>query len=314
MARKIIVDSDLGTDDATALVMLLFHPEFEILALTATEGCVSAEQANNNLQAIVNTLDPPKHPRLGMASATPNAPPINTNYLYGRDGLGNADFKVPDKQHSVSAEKVIIDSIRKNPGEVTFLALGPLTNLASALRRDPAIAEMLDRIVMVGGSVSGIGNISPMAEFNCYFDPQSARQVFQSRITKTLVPLDVTGQIEFGFDFFDALPEDSTRAGKLLRKALPFTFRAFRQQLGHEAITLNDTVGALALIAPEIFEFEEMAGDVETDGELTRGVTVFDRRSTPDWRHNLEVATTIDSAYAQSKILRCLANAGAETL
>ncbi len=311
MVRKIIVDSDMGTDDATALAMLLFHPGLEILALTATEGCVSAEQANENLQVIVNELDPPRYPRLGMASLTPNAPPINTQYLYGNDGLGNSNFKVPDKQHLLPAEKVIIECIRKNPGEVTFVALGPNTNLANAIRRDPAIAEMLDRVVIVGGSVSGIGNITPMAEFNFFFDPESARQVIHSRTTKTLVPLDVTSQLQFGLDLFDHLPSESTRAGAFLRKILPFTFRAFRQQLGQEAITLNDTVGAVAVLAREIFEFEEMCCDVETNGELTRGVAVFDRRALPDSRANLEVASTVDHAYLRSTILRSLASAGA---
>ncbi len=306
MARKIIVDSDMGTDDAIALVMLLHHPGVEILALTATEGCVSAAQANNNLQAIVNQLDPPRLPRLGMASTTPNAPPINTSYLYGTDGLGNANFPISEKQHLLPAEKVIIECVRKNPGEVTFLGLGPATNIANAFRRDPAISEMFDRVILVGGSATGIGNISPMAEFNFYFDPESARQVLQTRVTRTLVTLDCTRQVQFGLDLFDQIPSEDSRVGELLRRILPFAFRAFRQQLGQEGITLNDAVGALSVIAPHVFSYEELAGDVETEGLLTRGVTVFDRRPMPEWRTNMEVATSIEVSEARIALINAI--------
>jgi purine nucleosidase len=313
MPRKIIVDSDMGTDDAIALVMLLFHPDVEILALTACEGCVSAEQANQNLQAIVTHLDPPRLPRLGMAAGTPNAPPVNTAYLYGSNGLGNTSFPVSGKQHLLPSEKVIIECIRKNPGDVTFLSLGPATNLANAFRRDPAVVEMLDRVIMVGGSYSGIGNITPMAEFNFFFDPESARHVLHTPVTRSLITLDVTRQLQFGLQFYDELPKESTRAGHMLRAILPYSFRAYRQQLGLEAITLNDAVGALSVINHEIFEYEEMAGDVETEGMLTRGVTVFDRRTPAEWRKNIEVSTSMDADLARDEITRALRLAACAT-
>lgn len=313
MARKIILDSDMGTDDALAICMLLFQPEIEVLALTATEGCVSAHQANSNLQAILAELDPDRHPRLGMASETPNAPPINSSYLYGEDGLGNANFEISNKQHLLPAEKVIIDCIRKNPGEVTFVALGPVTNLSKAIRRDPAIEEMIGQIIMIGGTVSGIGNITPAAEFNFYFDPESARHIFHSRTTKTLIPLDVTQQLQFGLDLFDSLPGEDSRVGYFCRQILPFAFRAYRQRLGKEMITLNDAVGALAVVKNELFEYAPMAGEVETEGELTRGATIFDRRPLPEWRVNLDVATTIDVSKTRQALINCLAAAGRAT-
>ncbi|MEQ1905574.1 MAG: nucleoside hydrolase, partial [Pirellulaceae bacterium] len=299
MARKIIVDSDMGTDDAIAICMLLFHPDLEVLALTACEGCVSAVQANSNLQAILAELDPDRYPRLGMASETANAPPINSSYLYGDDGLGNSNFEISGKQHLLPAEKVIIECIRMNPGEVTFVGLGPATNLAKALRRDPAIEEMIGQVIQIGGSVTGMGNITPAAEFNFYFDPESARLVLHSRTTKLLLPLDITQQLQFGLDLFEYLPEEGSRVGYFCRQILPFAFRAYRQRLGKEMITLNDAVGALAVIKADLFEFTRMAGDVEIEGELTRGAVVFDRRVLPEWRMNVDVATTIDLAKAR---------------
>jgi len=168
---------------------------------------------------------------------------------------------------------------------------------------------MVDRVVMAGGSFDGIGNIQPMAEFNFYFDPQSAREVFRSRTTKTLVPLDITRQVTFGLEILEKLQED-TNVGFFLRQILSFAFRSYRQQLGQENITLNDAIGALGVLKPDLFAFEEFHGDVECKGELTRGVTVFDRRTAAENRPNMEVARKIDTQSARSRVLDSIYRAG----
>ena len=161
-----------------------------------------------------------------------------------------------------------------------------------------------------GGSLTGVGNITPAAELNFYFDPHSARTVLKSRTTKTLIPLDITRQVSFGLDMLDELPSVDSRIGFFLRQMLPFAFRSYRQQLGQETITLNDAIGALAVVEPELFKFEMMAGDVETEGELTRGVSVFDRRVMPEWRPNMEVATEINVVAARQYIIDQLMMSG----
>ncbi len=310
MPRKIIIDCDLGTDDAVALCMMLFDTRLEILAITAVEGCVTAEQANNNLQAIISELDPVKYPRLGMALPTEDAPAVDTRYLYGEDGLGNSGFESSQLQHALPSDKLIVDCIRANPEQVTILCLGPLTNIARAFQREPMLPGMVDQIIMTGGSTDGSGNISPCAEFNFFFDPQAARSVLKSRTTKTLVPLNLTRQVTFGLGMMDELPSIDTRVGYFLRQALPFTFRAYRQQLGMESIVLNDAIGALALLEPQLFESEPMAGDVEVEGELTRGVFVVDRRPQPEWRPNVTVATSIRLESARQFVIDQLMVAG----
>lgn len=310
MTRKVIIDCDMGTDDAVALCMALFDERLEILAITATEGCVSAEQATRNLQAIVAMLDPDRYPRLGAAQPSENAPAISSAWLYGDDGLGNAGFEVSELHHMLPSEKLIIDCVRAHPDEVTVLCLGPYTNLVRAFRRDPQVSEMVDRVIMTGGSINGIGNVTAAAEFNCYFDPISAHELFNSRTTKTLVPLDVTTQVNFELDLLERLPDRFTRVGHFLRQILPFAFRSYRQQLGQEHICLNDAVGMLAVLEPEIFHFDPMAGQVEITGELTRGVTVFDRRSVQEWRPNMEVATSINIDRALPAILDRISLAG----
>ncbi len=293
MARKVIIDCDMGIDDAVALCMMLFDSRFEILAVTATEGCVTAGQANHNLQAIIAELDPARYPRLGTASPAEDAPPVNTQYLYGSDGLGNSDFEVSQLQHGHPSEKLIGDLLRAHPDEVSILCLGPPTNIAKAFRRDPTLVPLVDRIVLTGGSLIAKGNVTPAAEFNFYFDPASAREVIQSKAATILLPLDATEQVTFGFGMMDDLPPDSTRTGDFLRQILPFAFRAYRQQLGQEGIPLSAAIGALAVLEPQLFQFETMAADVETQGELTRGVLVLDRRQQPEWRPNVDVAVSL---------------------
>ena len=303
MSRKVIIDCDMGIDDAVALSMLLFESRIDVVAVTAVEGCVTAHQANSNLQAIVSELDPDRYPRLGMATPADNAPPVDTRYLYGDDGLGNAHFDASLRQHTMTADRLIADCVRADPEQITVVCLGPCTNLARALRRDPTLAGLIDQVVMTGGSLTGRGNITPCAEFNFYFDPVSTREILNSRITTTLVPLDVTQQVSFGLETMDELPTDSSRTGFFLRQILPHAFRAFRQQLGHETITLNDAVGALAVIEPDLFKCETMACDVETEGEMTRGMLVVDQRDPAEWRPNVNVAYELDPARGRQYIV-----------
>jgi inosine-uridine nucleoside N-ribohydrolase len=313
MARKVIIDCDMSTDDAVALAMALFDPRLDVLAITACEGCVGYEQANSNLQAILNQLDPDRYPRVGLASPVEGAPAIGTSFLYGEDGLGNSDFPVSRLQHTHPSEKVIIDLVRAHPGEVTVVCLGPLSNLARAIQRDPMLPSLIHRLIVTGGCVEAPGNVTPAADFNFYFDPQSARKVIQSKATISLIPLDVTTKVSFGLDLMQDIPSVDSRVGHFLHQILPHTFRTYRQQLGREMITLNDAIGIMALIEPSLFRFEEMAGDVETHGELTRGATIFDRRVPSEWSHNMEVALEVDTAAVRQEIRNRLNEAGTLT-
>ncbi len=289
----------MGTDDAVALCMLLFDERVDILAITATEGCVGSAQANVNLQAILTLLDPQRYPRIGLATPFEDAPAIDSRFLDGDDGLGNSNFDVSVPQNARPAEKLIIDTVRSNPDEVTILCLGPLTNLARAFRRDPQLPSMVDRILMTGGSLTASGNITPAAEFNFHFDPAGAREILKSQTTKQLLPLDVSGCVKFDLGLLSDMPKGGSRVGDLLDRIMPYTFRAGRQQLGLEQICLNDAVGALALLEPQLFEFENYGADVEVDGTLTRGVLVLDRRIRPEWRANVNIATSVRPSATQ---------------
>jgi inosine-uridine nucleoside N-ribohydrolase len=313
MPRKVIIDCDPGIDDALALTLALFDPRLEVVAVSAVAGNVPAERATLNVQAIVEQLDPPRYPRLGSATAAEDVPYTDGRHLHGPDGLGGAGLAVSKLARQHASEKLISDEVRASPGDVTIICLGPLTNVARALAREPDLVDLISRIVICGGSVSGVGDVTPCAEANIYADPQAARAVFKSPITKTLVPLDVTNQVVWNLDLLEKLPPDFSRAGRLLRAILPYLFRSYRQQLGLESIRLADAVGLCAVLHPELFHTEELSGDIETGGEIATGVTIFDRRPNSPHRADIEVALEVDAAAVADCIVRGLSEAGLRT-
>ncbi|MBN1588274.1 MAG: nucleoside hydrolase [Pirellulales bacterium] len=306
MPKKVILDVDPGIDDAMALCMALFDPDLDVIAVTAVGGNCPADKATRNVQAIIEQIDPPRWPRIGAASPPDHRLPVDGRYLHGDDGLGDVKFEVAELRTRHPSEKVISDAVRSAPNSVTIIALGPLTNLARVFQRDPELSSLVGQIVISGGTVKGPGNITPAAEFNIYCDPEAAREVFRSPSTKTLVPLDLTNQIVLSYDLFNRLPEESTKVGKFLRKILPPAFRAYRQQFGLEGIHVHDSIALCAAVNPELFAFREMAADVETMGELTAGMTVFDRRRVPAWRHNMEVAIEMEEKKVVAELIRRL--------
>jgi len=310
--RKVILDVDPGIDDAVALAMALFDPRLEVLAVTASGGNVPPEQATANLQALVGFLDPPRLPRLG-AAPTDTIRPEKPFNMHGSDGLGGIDLPQARLHGGTASEKVIWETFHAHPREVTFLALGPLTNLSRVLARDPAIVELIGEVVAAGGTAHGHGNATPVVDFNFYCDPRAARHVVREPLAKTLVPLETTGQVTFGFDLLDQLPAESSRAGALVRRMLPHAFRAYRQLLGTEGICLHDAVALVAVTNPELFDRATVAADVETGGELTAGMLVVDRRTVRQLRPNLDLLTGCDVEAVKDCILRGVATAGAGT-
>lgn len=312
MARKVILDVDPGIDDAVACCLALFDPSLEVLALTAVAGNVSAEQATRNAGTLVEQLDPPRWPRIGTAAEPEYGRSCDNRKMHGPDGLGGANLPFADLHHGHRSEKLMAELVRTSPDEITLLALGPLTNVARFLERDAVTAERIGQVVSMGGALAGPGNVTATAEYNIYCDPQSARAVYRSSLTKSVVPLDITSQVQFPFDLLEKLPSPESKAGRLLRAILPYRFRACRQELGLEHAHLHDAV-ALAFVArPDLFTTEEFSGDVETSGELTTGMTVFDRRRTAP-RRGFEVIVAVDAAGVRDWIIAGLENAGRMT-
>ncbi len=313
MPRKLILDVDPGVDDAIAMVFALYHPALEVVAVTSVGGNVPPAVASRNVSGILGFFDPPRWPRVGVASMPDDGLPVEGRYGLSIDCLEAAQLRVAELRNPHPAEKVICEEVRAAPGEVTILALGPLTNIARAFRRDPELPTLVGKVLISGGTVSAAGNVTPAAEFNMYCDPKAAREVFRSASTKVLIPLDVTNRVMLSFDHLNNLPPETTRLGWFLRAILPPAFLSYRQRLGLEGIHIHDCVTLMAAIHPELFEYEDMAGDVETGGELCRGATVFDRRRVPDWQKNIAVARKMDTARLVDYFLEGLERAAWET-
>jgi len=312
VARKLILDVDPGIDDAVALAIALFDPRLEVLAVTATGGSVPPAQATANVQALVTLLDPPRIPRLGTAP-TDVGPAEARSQLHGPDGLGGLDLPRVALHGEHASEKVIAETLRAHPREVTILALGPLTNLSRALRRDPSLAEIVGGVVICGGCAHGHGTVTPVSDFNFHADPAAARHVVREPLGKTVVAVDTAARVALGFDVIDQLPDPFSRAGRLFRHLLPHALRAQRQWLGHEAVRLPEAVALVAATNPELFERSSVCADVETAGELTAGMLVVDRRQVRRGLVNVELVTACDAVAVKDCILRGIAAAAAAT-
>src|SRR3989304_6110758 len=230
----------------------------------------------------------------------------DARHIFGPDGLCGAHFPCAERHRQRPSPKVISDEVQAAPGDVTILALGPLSNIAAALRQQPDLAAQIGHLIILGGTVAGPGNVTPAAEFNIYCDAEAARDVFRSPVTKTVIPIDVTSRILFGFDMLQKIPSGKSRTAQLLQRVLPGAFRSYRQNLGLEGIHLHDAVAVVAVMHPELFTMERMHGEVEIDGTITHGATVFDRRRHPESRPNLDVAVDVDAEAVADCIYRTL--------
>jgi len=307
MPQKIIIDADPGIGDALAIALALADPELDVIALTAVGGAVSAVQAGRNLQAIVEALDPPKWPRIGQAEAAQRmveaesiAPSpewlSHQRLLHGPDGLGELPVAVADLHHPRDAAKLMTELAREFPDEITLLTLGPLSNVALAADRDASFLGSLRSLVCLAGTVTSEGDVTAVAEFNVFHHPEAARVVLKSPTMKLVVPRDVSHRAMLTFDQLDRLSlSESTRCGAFLRHLLPFSMRAHRQYLGVEGIWLPEITALTAISQPRLFKRSTLSVDVETEGRLTRGMTIFDRRHRPAWHNNVDALIEVET-------------------
>ena len=305
LPRKVILDVDPGVSDALAICLALNEPELEVVAITATGGNVTPKIANRNVQAIVEQLDPPRWPRIGFADEDQ---PLHTDgrELWGPDGLCGAKLRMAELHQQHPSLKVLAEEIRSDPGGVTVIAGGPLSNIASAFQYDPDLALQLGHLIIVGGTLAGPGDVTAAAEFNIHCDAESAQRVFRSPATTTLLPLDLTSRAAMTFDLLNHLPDENTSEGRLLRTLVPGAFQAFRQRLGLEGIFVPEAVAVAVAVNPNLITPEAFPCDVETQGNLTYGATVIDRRTRTHDRPNMDVAVDIDVAGVVNFIQRGL--------
>jgi inosine-uridine nucleoside N-ribohydrolase len=292
MTRKILIVADPGIDSAFAISLAVTDPDLEVVGLAAAAGNVPADRATCSLHALVEYLDPPRWPRTG--AALPVEYERYATDLHGPDGLGGLSFPEVHLHHPTPSDRLIADLAREHAGELTLVVMGPLTVVARALDRDPDLPRELSGMVIVGGARHGPGDASAVAEFHFWCDPEAARQVLHCGTPTTLIPLDVSHKLILSPGDIGALPPAETRVGQLLRKAVQGGLAATAGLCGIEGVYLCDVLGLAAVTCPTALTLKAVPVDVETRGQLTRGMSVFDTRWATRARPNVDLVMEVD--------------------
>ncbi|MBI1831508.1 MAG: nucleoside hydrolase [Planctomycetes bacterium] len=304
MSKKVVLISDPGIDGAFAIASALNDPDLEVVGMLATPGNVPAHQATKNLRIVLEQLDPPRLPRLGAAPEIDFG--IDGARLHGPNGLGHTDFPAASLVHLPPSEKLLAELVRQHPDELTVICMGPLTVLSRAFDLYPDLATQIKRIVVVGGTMHEPGNAGPVSEFHFFCDPKAARRIVNCPTSILLIPLDVTRKVLYSPTDLLGGESELSPAYHFLRQVVPFGIAATSHLYGIEGFHLKDVLGVIAVALPGALSTSHMYVDVEIQGELTRGMSVFDRRT---WEHvtpNVEAATDVDCKAVRAYIRRVI--------
>jgi inosine-uridine nucleoside N-ribohydrolase len=313
--QRIIIDTDPGVDDALAILLALRSPELKVEAITPVAGNVPLDYTLPNALRLVEIAGRTDVPVAAGASHPLVRNLITAAHVHGNNGLAGVDFPPPKiKPVQETATEIIRRLVRSSPGEISIVAVGPLTNVALALRADPELSGLLRSIVIMGGSLSG-GNVTPAAEFNLYADPEAARIVFDAGVPLTMVGLDVTRKVLFTPEHLKILQAGTTPWSQAAARIMGATIDRLNRGAHPMLEAMHDPLTVANLIDPGILKLKDYYVEVETQGEFTAGETVgysyaparkseslvsaesAPSTSVPDesFRPNAKVATEVDA-------------------
>ena len=275
-ARKVIIDTDPGTDDAIAILLALNSPELDVRALTVVPGNVTAQQGLENALKLVSLAKRCDIPLAGGAQHPLFQKLITAEFWHGKNGLANVELPASQcKADPRFGPDLIIQMIHSAPHEITLLPIGPETNIALAVLKDPSIVPLVKEVIVMGGSISG-GNVNAAAEANIYGDPEAAQIVFQAGWPLTMVGLDVGNLTLFTRRRIEQLAKSHGPENDFLVTVLSFLM-TLSEKYGYAGAPMYDPLAVGAAIDPTIVKTQAMHVDVETRGEFTRGETVANR-------------------------------------
>lgn len=295
---RIILDTDPGIDDALALFLALASPEVLLEAITTVNGNVGVNATTRNALTLLEFTG-----RTDIPVARGSDRPLlrqhtNAAEVHGDNGLGGVQLPEPQIQPvSQHAVDLIIERIMDAPGEITLVPIGPLTNIALAVRREPRIAQLVREVVIMGGALRVPGNVTPGAEFNIYVDPQAAHIVFHAGWPIRLVALDVTMQARLPRADVRSLAQSGSRVGSLMQQMLDFYFDVYAPLYGVTDFHMHDPLCLAAAFQPDLLTWQPVYVDVELAGTLTDGQTVaYFREADMPTGHsaNLQAAIAVD--------------------
>ncbi|MBI4762085.1 MAG: nucleoside hydrolase [Chloroflexota bacterium] len=277
MPKRILIDTDPGIDDALAILLALASPELSLEGLSVVHGNCSLEQAVRNGLSILE-LAGATHIPLARGCELPLVQPsLLAPETHGNTGLGYAKLPEPRIQPiGQHGSDFLIEKVLSNPGEITLVAIGPLTNVALAIRKEPKFAKALKEIIIMGGAIRHEGNTTALAEFNTYVDPHAAHIVFHAGIPATLVPLDVTYQCALMASDVERLLKIKSPITKFIKEATDFYMEYHDAWQGIQGCIINDPLALALTFAPELCDYQNLPVDVDISGGVSMGKTFAD--------------------------------------
>ncbi|MBM4307619.1 MAG: nucleoside hydrolase [Deltaproteobacteria bacterium] len=280
MSKKVIIDCDVGVDDALALILAFHSPELIVEAVTGVNGNVPLDTVFPNIQKVLSLIQPKRKPIIARGADRPlKGKTIHAHSVHGKTGLGDAKIDLREgeewwQKYPGPADELILELAYQFPDELILIAVGPLTNLALALKKDVEGMKKLKKLVIMGGSVRTRGNVTPYAEFNIFSDPLAAKIVFESGIPITLVPLDATHQVFLTSHWMEEeIVPLRTSFSDFLIKATGYDTEAHRFK-NRESIFLHDPLAVGAVIDSELVKTERLPLHVDTnEGEYYGRIT-----------------------------------------
>jgi len=274
--RRVIIDTDPGTDDAMAIILALNSPEFKVEALTIVPGNVDGRQGLENALKIVSLAGRCDVIVAGGAQHPLNQKLITAQFWHGKNGLANVELPASKcKADPRFGPDLIIEMIHKYPHEITLIPVGPLTNIALAVSKDPSIAGLVKDIVIMGGSITG-GNVNGAAEANIYNDPEAAQIVFNAGWMVTMVGSDVGERTLITRKYLAQLQSSHGPQSDFIANIADF-YLTRSEKSGYSGAAMYDPLAVGIALDPTLGTLKEMHVDVETKGEFTRGETVANR-------------------------------------
>lgn len=274
--RRVIIDTDPGTDDALAIMLALNSPELKVEALTVVPGNVVAEQGLENALKLVSLANRCDVIVTGGAKHPLNQKLLTAEYWHGKNGLADVELPAPKcKADPRFGPDLIIELVHKYPHEITLIPIGPLTNIALAVSKDPSIAGLVHDIVIMGGSITG-GNVTASAEANIYNDPEAAQIVFNAGWVVTMIGSDVGERTLILPKHLAELQSTHGPENDFVSKIVEF-YVTRAEKNGYPGGAMYDPLAVGTVIDPSVVKLQDMHVDVETRGEFTRGETAGNR-------------------------------------
>jgi purine nucleosidase len=275
--KRILFDTDPGIDDSLAILLALASPELKVEGVSAIHGNCSVDQATTNALSVLELARANDIPVARGFERPLVQPSLLAPETHGNTGLGYAVLPLPKTkpvaQHSVD---FLIEKILSAPGELTLVCIGPLTNVAVAIRKEPRILQAVKEVVIMGGAIRHQGNTTPLAEFNVYVDPHAAYMVYHSGMPITLVPLDVTYQCIFTYADVERLLQIESPIPKFVADSTRFYMEFHDEFQQIDGCIINDPLALALTFAPELCDYEELYVDVDISGGVSMGKTFAD--------------------------------------